>query len=322
MKPWAVAILGMLALVRGALPAAADGLDCNRPSLPLARLVCGDPLLRAADEEESAVYDAALLASLDRSSLRDDERAWFAAEILPYNWFAEQHAPIDNATVRETYRRRSEALRRQTQLWRKLRRAVPGTTLAASCLALPMYPRSDGCAVTAFEPVAGEPSLRDQQQIYQQQPAHRAVIVFAAVPDRADEWRPIAVAYREAAKLDAPRLLSSPNGRLLLIHGLSASDGEDASALYRFDAGELQDIDGKSWLDTLSARLPDGLQLSHPIVPDYAKMQAVATVTRSESSCCPAGDQATMDLAIEEDRVVVKGVAFDGPSGPQRPNGN
>jgi hypothetical protein len=45
-------------------------------------------------------------------------------------------------------------------------------------------------------------------------------------------------------------------------------------------------------------------------------MQAIAKVTHSQSSCCAAGATATIDLGIEDQRVVVRGVTFSGPGGP------
>jgi hypothetical protein len=142
------------------------------------------------------------------------------------------------------------------------------------------------------------------------------VIVLAGLPDRDDAWQPVAVAYSEAAGFSAPQMIPSPAGRLLVIGGIKASNGEDAAAVYLFNQGSLQMIDSKTWLGTLQSRLPDGLDLSRPIVPDYAKLQAIATVTRSQSSCCPTGAKATIDLAIEDDRVAVEGVNFDGPQSP------
>jgi uncharacterized protein len=314
------AILALLLL--GTMRAEAETFDCQRPSLPLARLICGDAMLRAADAEENEIYDTALIASLDKSSLREEEGAWFAAEILPYNWFAQRHAPIDNAKIVEAYRQRGDTLRRETQLWHQLRRNVLDTSLATSCIALPMYPHTDGCAVAAHEPVAGEASFRYQRQIYQQQSSHSAVIVLAGLPDRDDAWQPVAVAYSEAASFRAPQMIPSPAGRLLVIGGIKASNGEDAAAVYLFNQGSLQMIDRKTWLGTLQSRLPDGLDLSRPIVPDYAKLQAIATVTRSQSSCCPTGAKATIDLAIEDDRVAVEGVNFDGPQSPSSSEAN
>ena len=73
---------------------------------------------------------------------------------------------------------------------------------------------------------------------------------------------------------------------------------------------------------TLHAHLPDGLVLSPEITADYVKMQAVATTTRSRSSCCAVGSRAVIDLAIEDDRVIVKGVTFDGPEGPSTQSTN
>ena len=122
----------LLTLALGGARAEAETFDCQHPSLPLARLICGDAVLRAADADENGIYGTALTASLDKAALREEERAWFAGEILPYNFFVQHQMPVDNAKVAEAYRQRDEALRQETQAWRKLRHAVPGATLAAS----------------------------------------------------------------------------------------------------------------------------------------------------------------------------------------------
>jgi len=316
-----IAVVTSLLALASAMQAWAETFDCQHPALPLARLICGDAVLRAADAEENGIYDSATTASLDRASLRAEESAWFAAEILPYNWFVQHAMPINNGEIVDAYHKREDALRRETQLWRKLRHGIPGATLAASCLALPMYPNNGGCSVAAYAPIDGAPSLRYQLQTYSQPAAHNAVILFAATQDQPDTWLPLAVAMSKDASLSAPQATASRFGTLLTIAS-SGTGNPDGSALYRLTPDALEDIDDRSWLETLRSRLPDGLALSPEIIADYAKMQAVATVTRSQSTCCAVGSRATIDLAIENDRVAVKGVAFDGPSGPPSDQAN
>jgi hypothetical protein len=308
------AAMSLLALA--AMPAKAETFDCGHPTMPLGRLVCNDATLRTADGEESDVYDAAVLASLDRSALREEERTWFDHEILPYNWFAQQHMPIDNGKIVEAYHSRSNALRQETRDWRKVRHSVPGTTLANTCLALPQ--RSGDCTVAAFAPIEGAAALHYQQQGYTPATRSSVVVIFAALPERPDEFLPLAVTSSTHA-LTPPQAVASPAGTLLQITGGGDSD---ASALYRLDRDALQDIDDRSWLETIRSRLPDGLALSPEIVADYGKMQAVTTITRSQSTCCAVGSSATIDLAIENDRVVVHGITFGEPKGSPNSNQN
>jgi hypothetical protein len=310
------ALMGLLPLAV-ALPAEAETFDCQHPSTPLARLICGDAVLRAADAEENEFYDTALTASLDKAALRDEERAWFAAQILPYNWFAQQHAPIDNAEIVKTYHQRDDTLRQETRAWRKSRHSVPGASLTTTCIGLPQ--QSAACTVASFAPIEGASSLRYQHVAYADPTPASAIIIFAALPDRSDDWLPLAVKSSKRASLSAPQAIASPAGTLLLIAGNADSDG---SALYRLDQHALQDIDDRSWLETLRSRLPDGLELSPEIVADYGKMQADATVTRSQSTCCAVGSRATIELAIEDDRIVVKGVTFGEPQGSSNDHPN
>jgi hypothetical protein len=319
MKAWFVGM--SLLVLAGAMPARAETFDCRRPTSPLARLICGDPVLRAIDAEENGIYATALSASLDRASLRAEESAWFAREILPYNFFAQHDMAINNGDIVDTYHKREDALRRETQLWRKLRHGVPGATLAASCLALPIYPNNGDCSVAAYAPIEGAPSLQYQLQAYAQPAAHNAVIVFAATQDQPDTWLPLAVTMSHDAKLSTPQAAASPFGTLLTIASDGAGDS-NGSALYRLTEEALEDIDDRSWLETLRSRLPDGLALSPEIVADYGKMQAVGTVTRSQSTCCAVGSRATIDLTIEDDRIAVKGVTFGEPEGSPNDQAN
>jgi hypothetical protein len=274
--------------------------------------------LRAADADENGIYSTALTASLDKAVLRAEESAWFTAEILPYNWFVQHSMPITNGEVVDTYRKRDVMLRQETQAWRKFHQGVPGTTLASTCLASPAVAQSDGCTVTSFAAIENAPALHYQLQTYAQPAAHNAVIIFAAIPGQPDAWLPLAVTVSKDAKIGAPQATASPFGTLITIAG----SGSDGSALYRLTQDALEDIDDHTWLDTLSAHLPDGLVLSPEITADYGKMQAVATTARSQSSCCAVGSRAVIDLAIEDDRVIVKGVTFGGPEGPPKQSTN
>ncbi|HEX4191438.1 MAG TPA: hypothetical protein VHY80_00010 [Stellaceae bacterium] len=313
-------LFAFVVMLFGTMQAEADAVDCQRPTVPLTKLICGDPVLLAADAEENDLYANAVTASLDKAAMRDEESAWFAAEILPYNWFAQHDMPVTNGEIVDTYHKRDAALRQETQSWRKIRHGVVGTTLADSCLALPMYPNGGACSVAAYAPIDGAP-LRYQLQAYAQPTAHNALVIFAATPDQPDTWLPLAVTMSKDASLSTPQATASPFGTLLTIasSGASASSG---SALYRLTTDALEEIDDHSWLETLHAHLPDGLALSPDITADYGKMQAVATVARSQSICCAVGSRATIDLAIENDRVVVRGVSFGGPEGPPNTNAN
>jgi hypothetical protein len=311
----AFAAIGMaLLLACGALPAQAESFDCSQPSSPLARLVCGDPLLRAADAEESGVYESALLASLDRPSLREEERAWFDHEILPYNWFAQHQAAIENAKIVAAYRSRADALRQETQAWRKFRRRAPSATLAMTCLELPGYRPGEKCEVDAFKPVEGDPSLRYQLQNYPGR-ADSVVVVLASAQGDADGWLPFVVAHSDIAHFTVPRVIDSPAGKLLLFTDVSVEkSGANESALYRFEHGTLQEIDNKTWLEGLGANLPKGLEWDHGIFPDYARMVAETSLSRpGDSNCCPTGGRVRMDLAIENDTVVLKNVSPEAP---------
>lgn len=309
----AVAVVLSLAVDRN--EATADSFDCTHPTLAVARAVCGDQALRAADATESETFDTTMLAALDRPRLRQEEEAWFNLEVLTNEWYAEHGSPIDTAKLLATYQHRTDALRQATQRWHDLRRPTPGAQLTTECVALP-YPQTEGCQVQAFKPVEGDPSLRYQLQTYRQPVPHSTAVVFVSAATGGDDWLPIAVASSEQVNFTAPQAIASPAGKLLLIPGSSVDNAEEnASALYRFTAGSLEDIDSTSWLASLGAKLPPGLETSHGIVADYAKMVAVATLARpGDSSCCPTGGRATIKLAIEDSAVTVKTLRIEAPA--------
>src|SRR5262249_18728846 len=114
MRMLMAASAAMLVLGSGALRAEAETFEVQPPASPLARLICGDPVLRATDSEENGIYETALSASLDKAALREEERAWFEREILPYNWFADHKMPINNGEVVDAYHKRGDSLRQQT----------------------------------------------------------------------------------------------------------------------------------------------------------------------------------------------------------------
>jgi hypothetical protein len=291
--------------------AQAEAFDCSRPGPPAARIVCGDAALHAADQAESAAYDSALSAALDRPSLREDERLWFQSEILTADWFVAHGMSVDPGKLLQAYQARADALRAITRRWRDLRRPLAADRLGTACLALPPSSAGDDCHILDSGSVTGMGSLRYQRQSYGQEAKARAVVVFAVSDTAGDQWVPIAAAYNAHADFSAPETVDSPYGKLMMLAG--EGDGpqdESVSSLYRFSTGTLEDIDDRTWLDTLRSRLPDGLVLDPDVVADYGKMTAIATIARSQSTCCPVGGHAVVTLAIENQSVVVKDVTF------------
>jgi uncharacterized protein len=306
-------------LVLAAASAGAETFDCTHPTPAIARIVCGDPALHAADQVESDAYDLALLAALDRASLRDEEGRWFQSEILTAEWYVEHGMKVDPAKLVQSYRQRADALRDLARRWHDVRQPVPADRVGATCLPLPSAPAATACQVADSGAISGEPRLRYQRQRYGLTPGESgagagAVIVFAASDSRGTAWTPIAAASSKHGPFAAPATIVSPDGKLLVLAATSDAQGDEAvSSLFRFADGTLEEIDDRSWLDALKSRLPDGLLLDPGIHADYAKMTAVATIARSESTCCPVGSRAEISLGIENGRVVVKDVSFTGP---------
>lgn len=311
--PLLAVVIGM---VLNARPAAADSFDCTHPMLAIARVVCGDPALHDADASENETFDTTMLAALDHRRLSQEEASWFKLEVLTNEWFAEHGSTIDKAKLLAAYRGRIEALRQATQRWHDLRRPASAAQLATTCVALP-YPENGACRVQEFKPVDGDTALRYQLQAYEQPVVHRTIVVFVAAATGADEWLPLAVASNEHVDFTAPQAIASPAGKLLLIPGISIENAEEnASALYRFTEGTLEDIDSTSWLASLGGKLPAGLETSHGIVADYAKMVATATLARpGDANCCPTGGRATIELAIDDNAITVKALRLEAAAG-------
>ena len=307
LRPLFIALAVILVTAR----AQAESFDCARPGSGVARIVCADPATHAADQAESDAYDLALAAALDRPSLREEERLWFQAEILTASWYIDHGMKVDPAKLLQSYRQRTDVLRATARRWREWRRAETTAQAEAACLPLPSAANETSCTVADTGTVVGEHTLRYLRQNYGQPAAERAVIVFAPNDSSNAQWVPIAAAYSAHAHFAVPEAVDSPEGRLMMLAGdADAPDQEGVSNLYRFAAGTVEDIDDRTWLDTLKSRLPDGLLFQPGIAADYAKMTATATIAQSDSSCCPIGGHATIALGIADQRIVVKDVTF------------
>ncbi|HLI20082.1 MAG TPA: hypothetical protein VKV32_03120 [Stellaceae bacterium] len=303
-----------LLLIFAAAPAEADPFDCTHASTLtwVGQMVCANPALHAADQAESDAYNAALSAALDRRSLREDERVWFQSDIVAYSWFLSHGMKVDPVKVQQSYAARTTSLHELGQRWRVFRRPLPTDRIGTACLALPSAPDTTDCTVSDSGSIGGATVLRYQRQSYHHEAAARAVIVFGVGDDAKTQWVPIAAAYDNQVDFAAPAVVDSPDGKLMMLAGAAdQADTEGISALYRFAGGTLEDIDDRTWLDTLKSRLPEGLLFAPGIVTDYGKMTATATIAQSESDCCPIGGHAIITLGIENQRVVVTDVTFE-----------
>jgi hypothetical protein len=294
----------VLSIVFHAVSGQAARLDCSTAATRVEQEICANPTLQDEDEAMIRAYAEALAASLDRQTLRNSQDKW-----------ANGRDFVDPRSLVALYRSRTAYLVEEARRWKDFGHDFPEEAIETSCVALPDTPRGALCDVDKAGPVPGDGTLVYQLQSYPD--AYRGlVIVFRSEPADPDMLTPIAVAnahYESLAVYDAPRVFSSPQGKLLLIPGgYQGTAHFNASSLYRYDPSSLREVDLTAWEGQVSARLPQGLEIWKGIYPDYATMTAITSLWRpTDSNCCPTGGLAKIRLGFDDDKLVVREVAVE-----------
>ncbi len=165
----------------------------------------------------------------------------------------------------------------------------------------------DQCKVDEFGAVAGAPPLHYQLQSYfdDGQRMEGGVVVFGG-PDAT--LTPMIVMSDVAAHYDAPKIVVSPAGRLLLLPGhLEGTGNLNAGAVYLYDNGRVNGVDGTSWLSDLQKRLPKGWGAWKGIYPDYVRFTARTPLWQEgDGNCCPTAGRADIRLGLRDRRLVLE----------------
>lgn len=120
----------------------------------------------------------------------------------------------------------------------------------------------------------------------------------------------------EGAWMENPRY--DPERGLLWVTGRIVGTGDgNADVLYQKQGGKWTEIDLGSWQDSLAARLPKGLSVTHGVDYDLTSLSAETEIWKdSDANCCATGGRANLDFEIVGATLTLKGVSAqtDGPS--------
>jgi uncharacterized protein len=295
--------LPLLAVFLVLPPAAAEAasFDCRKAATRIEKTICGDPELSRADERLAAAFAGATTASLSPITLRAEQA----------EWLRERDKETNVKKLQESYRIRSDALDKQVAAWRTARQDVPPEQARKACVLSPESEADTPCTVTAFDTVAGDPTLRYQLQAYKDGELQLATGVVVFRPS-ADKLTPVIAIGGTDSHFEAPEAIDSPFGRLLWLAGYMSGTGNfNAEHVFRYDKERLVEVDVTSWLDDLQKRVPKGWGAWKGVYPDYRKFTASTPLWQAgDGNCCPTAGRADIRLGLERDRLVLREVTI------------
>lgn len=114
-----------------------------------------------------------------------------------------------------------------------------------------------------------------------------------------------------SAEYEEPLLVKTEYGRLLAL-AVALPERRREIAYHVWRGGRWRPVDGQGWLRQLSAKLPRGLRpLPGTVWPDIDRMAAEVPLQREQST--EHGETAHVELALRNDRFVVRGVIVQPP---------
>jgi hypothetical protein len=118
---------------------------------------------------------------------------------------------------------------------------------------------------------------------------------------------------------EKPQIIRNGAGTVLMLAiRLDGTGAGNASEYYARKDGAWQRIESESWVGDVRKKIPAGLEIRKGMWPDMQTMTAKAGLYRKgDANCCPTGGEAKITLAIENNRFVVRSVAFE--QGSKRP---
>jgi uncharacterized protein len=291
-------------------PARAASFSCAKASTPIERSICADPALSALDDQLGDAFNAALVLSLDPTSLRADEADWLTHE---------RSYAATNGTLSAAYADRVKALTDEVTQWRTRLPSLEETEALAktTCLAALAAPDAkETCEPDSFEPLgtvgastyfaagyrytpASEPALAyTRMVIFRQLPSGVLQAIRAPDPDPAFIY-------------DKPSLLRSGGRTLLHIPAVEDGTGNfNRERLYVWHDGAWSDADTTTWLADLARRLPKGIGVEQGVFPDYATLEASTPLWQlaTDGDACPSAGRADLTFAWQADILVLKSI--------------
>lgn len=138
--------------------------------------------------------------------------------------------------------------------------------------------------------------------VFVQQGADKARLLF----ERADSEIGVYV-------YDKPEFVQNAAGTILVLKiRIDGTGAGNASEYYIRKKGTWQRIESESWFEDVKKKIPAGLEIWKGGWPDMETMTARAGLYRKgDANCCPTGGTAYVQLAIEDDRFVVKSIKIE-----------
>ncbi len=152
--------------------------------------------------------------------------------------------------------------------------------------------------------VPGSPGYYDSRglAVFVQQGADQARLLFERASSEIGIY-----AY------DEPELVQTAAGALLVLKiRIDGTGNGNASEYYLQKKGTWQRIESESWFEDVKKKLPPGLETWKGGWIDLETMTAEAGLYRKgDANCCPTGGTAHIQVAVENDRFVVKSVKIE-----------
>lgn len=289
-------------------PAPRTAVDCADPADAAARLVCGDPGLRALDAELARTLQQAMAATGRPSTLARTAANWRRErEAGSWDYDAGAHAPWTADDLASHYRSLLSLLDEELRMARALPATVPAASLGQTCVGEAM---DQGCSVTAN----GRARTADGQALAWQVQAGATsgngvtggVLLFAVDGGvlRLAGWSYF------GAEFQPPVVFQHEGATLVAAEGVHAGSGShNADVLYRIDGATWREVELGSWLDDLHRRLPPGLEVWRGVRFDWPELRVRTPLWREgDGGCCPSGGQADVRLGLDGDSLVVTDV--------------
>jgi len=310
----ATALSGAGAMAQS-VEAARPSFDCAKARTLVEREICADPVPADLDREMAELYAEVMRSTPTPAAVRRQQQEFLAGRGVGEN--GEPATSINGDFLVEIYRNRIADLRAELQrVDRADRLDIKPGELSKRCV----FVGIENCRVESSGAVAGMRAEHGPPLFYQiQRPKAedeygRGVLILRKTDGA---LRPFLWNY-DVDYPEAPRMVETPAGPLLLLPGREAGTSTmNAELILHPLQGGWRDIDIDAWRAAFDKRLPKALMVVKGVLYDWKTLTARTSLwTETDANCCASGGIATVQLAVENDRLVFKDMRIE-PSPPR-----